>query len=108
MAINAYEYNGDRAAMEKLGLETQHFKEDWKVLGTVTLEAGTIVVEVRAEKSDDMFWRFTMQRSGEDRVVEMSTGSGTFRDYYRTAEQWINGGLRFTIRESDRMAKADG
>lgn len=110
MTVDAYEYNGDRARMEKLGLRTKDFKRDWTDLGMASVgepaeggEPATIKVEVMARKGekgrDDLHWRFTMTRHAADgtQVIAMTTGSGTFREYFQTAEQWATRRLAFEV-----------
>ena len=104
-------YGKDAEALRLLGLKTNGFGRDWTDLGTVVVEeadpdgeygprpAATVKVEVSSMPV--LFWRFTITRPRDEsttvdgKVVGvyeplekfvMSTGSGTFCEYYPMAE----------------------
>jgi hypothetical protein len=91
----AYEYNGDKALMEQLGLRTWNFERKWTDLGTVTVQeaepdgeygprpAATVKVEVSALPAQ--FFRFTVTRPrDESEVVD-----GKVRGIYEPLERFV-------------------
>lgn len=107
----AYRHNGDHDLMTSLGLRTSGFGRDWTDLGTVTLDSQreerpdtTIKVEVTAVPAQ--FFRFTITRPNEDNcenggmpleVFEITTGSGSFGEYYEVA--LLVAGDRLNVKE---------
>lgn len=87
----AYTHNGDAGLLASLGLQVTGFGRDWTDLGTVTLAEATVKVEVSAMPAQ--FWRFTIDRPKDTadspaprEQVVVETGSGSFADYWPTAE----------------------
>jgi hypothetical protein len=81
-------YDVDRDLMLELGLKT-NFNRDWTDVGTVTIGNSTVKVEVAAMPAQ--FFRFTIRRpvEGKSDVYErfvMSTGSGSFGEYWPAAK----------------------